>query len=294
VRWGGKPPQEIQSGPLGPRLTPRGSFEEWQETVRGTAEPWDEARLDGARSLLAALHRASNVRHAETERARTQMLAILGHDLRDPLQSINMAAQVLELAEPQQTLGRRILNSSGRMQRLISQILDLSRLRGGLGLEIHAVSCDLTRLIEDLIDEAESAHPGASYEADLAPGLMLVGDPDRIAQVMSNLLGNARHHSTPGHPIRVGLTGAEGRAVLEVRNTAAPIDEATAADLFSPFKKSLTGEGRDPRSHRSHRGLGLGLYIAHEIVAGHGGRLSYRHEEPEVIFTVELPLGTDR
>lgn len=284
VRWGGKPEKEIRPGPLGPRLTPRGSFAEWQETVRGTAEPWDEARLDGARALLAALHRASNVRHAEVERARTHMLAILGHDLRDPLQSIDMAAQVLELGEPQQTLGRRIRNSSGRMNRLISQMLDLSRLRGGLGLDIRFVPADLTRLIEDLIDEAGNAHPGALYEADLAPGLLLEGDPDRIAQMVSNLLGNARHHGTPGRPIRVRLHGGEEQAVIEVRNAAPAIDEGLATQLFSPFKKSFT-RGPAPR-----RGLGLGLYIAHEIAVGHGGRLSYRHEDPEVVFTVELPL----
>jgi chemotaxis family two-component system sensor kinase Cph1 len=285
VRWAGRPEKEVRQGPYGPYLRPRTSFAEWRETVRGLAEPWDEAHLDGARALLVALHRASHLRHAETERARTLMLAILGHDLRDPLQSIGMAAEVLEADGHQPALGQRIRSSTDRMQRLVGQMLDLGRLHSGLGLDIRRRPCDLTLLLEDLIDEAGRAYPEATYKADLAPGLVAEVDPDRIAQAVTNLLGNARHHGTPRRPIRVRLCRVRDQVVLTVRNVAPPIDEATAAHLFSPFKKSLLS-----REAGRRRGLGLGLYIAYEIVVmGHGGRLSYRAEAPDVVFTVELP-----
>lgn len=292
VRWGGRPEKPVQPGPLGPRLTPRGSFEEWRETVRGTAVPWDSARLEGAQALLATLHRASHVRHAEVERARTQMMTILGHDLRDPLHSISMAARALQ-QEPGREggtasaggLGRRIRDSSGRMQRLVGQMLDLGRIRSGIGLGLRPVPADVVALVADLVDEARTAHPGSVYELKLPPRLLASFDPDRLAQAVGNLLGNARHHGELGRPIGVRLVHEGEQLLLEVRNAAPPIPESAQAQLFSAFKR------RDPARGGGHAGLGLGLYVAHEIVSGHGGRLEYHYEAPEVVFRVSLPLG---
>ena len=95
VRWGGRPEKTVTAGPLGPRLTPRGSFEEWKETVSGCAVPWTAHDQECAHELLHALHKAMSARMSELDRAKNQMLAILGHDLRDPLHSISMAAQIM-------------------------------------------------------------------------------------------------------------------------------------------------------------------------------------------------------
>ena len=163
VRWGGRPEKEIKAGPLGPRLTPRGSFEEWREIVRGKAEPWSETHSYIARQLLAEMQRVCNARHAETERARSQLLAMLGHDLRDPLQSITMAAAVMERGHSPQGMTKRIQASSHRMQRLIGMVLDFSRIESGVGLGMRKDKVDLARIASDLIEEARVAHPGVEY-----------------------------------------------------------------------------------------------------------------------------------
>jgi light-regulated signal transduction histidine kinase (bacteriophytochrome) len=284
LRWGGRPEKHVTHGPLGPRLTPRGSFDEWRETVRGSAEPWDESRLAVANQLLAEIHRASMARHAELERTRTQLLAMLGHDLRDPLHSISMAAMVLEQGEQQQKLGRRITASSNRMQRLISQVLDMSRIQGGIGLGLSFQPVDLAWLLADLADEALTAHPALQIELDLPPALAATADADRIVQVIGNLISNARHHGEAGEPIRISLRSDGGRFAIEVRNVGREIDEALAANLFNPFKRSSLN------NVRNRGGLGLGLYIAHQIVQAHQGSITYRYEAPHVVFSVEAPL----
>jgi light-regulated signal transduction histidine kinase (bacteriophytochrome) len=284
VRWAGKPDKLLKTGPLGHRLTPRGSFEEWVESVHDKAVPWESARLMVAEQLLGEMHRASMARHAETEKARMQLLAMLGHDLRDPLQSISMAATVLQHGAQPQQLGQRIERSSGRMQRLISQVLDMSRLDSGLGLAMRKTDVDLSKMVEDLLDEIRIAHPGTAYHADIAPAVHGCADPDRMAQVISNLLSNARHHGANGEPILVSLRAENGQAVLEVRNDGAPIPPELEAQLFNPFKRMALQN----RSNRT--GMGLGLYIAENVVKGHGGTVAYRYEAPHVVFRVAFPL----
>lgn len=285
IRWAGKPEKLAVTGPLGHRLTPRGSFNEWVESVTDSAEPWDAGRLLVAEQLLAEMHRASMTRHAEMDRARMQLLAMLGHDLRDPLQSITMAATVLQHGAQPQQLGQRIERSSGRMQRLISQVLDMSRLDSGMGLALRQESTDISRMVDDLVDEARLAHPGTLYETAVAPGVTARVDPDRMAQVISNLLSNARHHGTGGHPVLVTLRDDGETIAIEVRNHGAPIAPELEAQLFNPFKRMAL-------QHRTNRtGMGLGLYIAFNIVQGHRGTLTYGYEAPHVVFTVRFPAA---
>jgi two-component system, chemotaxis family, sensor kinase Cph1 len=285
IRWGGKPEKLVQVGPLGPRLTPRGSFEEWREEVRGVAEPWDETDLGVARQLLAEMQRVSNARYAETERARTQLLAILGHDLRDPLQSIAMAAAVLKRGAPAEALSNRIQASSSRMQRLIGLVLDVSRIETGMGLGMVPTAADLSQLVADIVEEARVAHPGMHYVVSAPPALQAMVDRDRISQLLSNLISNARHHGRAGEPIRIALEAQADRALLRVMNVGDPIPRSAEESLFFAFKD------RAYRNERNPTGLGLGLHIARQIVVGHGGQIRYLYEEPHVVFAVELPLG---
>ena len=287
VRWGGRPEKDITSGPLGPRLTPRGSFEEWREIVRDTAEPWRPISLEIARRLLGELRRASHARYADLERARTQLLAMLGHDLRDPLNSISMAASAMNRSDLQPKLGQRIQNASGRMQRLISYVLDMSRLRSGLGLGIERSRVDLAELLGELIDEQRFGHPGKTYAVESPAALHAEVDRDRVTQVIANLLSNARHHGEIGQSIRLKLDREGEMAVVTVRNVAPPIDEALAASLFDPFKRQSLHNARNPT------GMGLGLYIAKEIVGAHAGTLQYEYQAPHVVFTVRLPIAKD-
>lgn len=288
VRWGGRPDKSEQTGPLGARLTPRGSFDAWQETVRGRAHPWEEGILTHARMLLGELVRVSNARRAQTETMRAQLLAMLGHDLRDPLNSINMAGMVLEKtssSDNKGTLGRRIQSSSNRMQRMIGQVLDMSRIERGLDLGIGAERVDLAALVEDMVEEARLAYPTIVYDLHTIGPAFVMADGGRLGQVISNLLSNARHHGEPNQPILIRLTLAPGEALLEVANAGAPIPPDTEASLFNPFKRSSMN------NPRNRTGMGLGLYIAQQIVREHQGDISYRYVDGHVVFGVRLPLA---
>ncbi|MDO9402649.1 MAG: GAF domain-containing protein [Polaromonas sp.] len=283
IAWGGRPEKDYKVGPLGPRLTPRGSFDVWRETVRGKAVPWSAADLEIARQLQDELLRASAARNAQISRAKSQLLAVLGHDLRDPLQSISMAATVLKRGDDQGKLGQRIQSSSSRMQRLIAEVMDMSRLQGGLGLGFNFQTIDLCKLVDDVIEETRIANPQAQFAKRLQPGLMASVDPDRVAQLLGNLLGNALQHGTAGEPVLVQLNEQDGRIELDVSNAGLEIPPARADTLFNPFKRESIG------NTRNRSGLGLGLYIAREIMSGHGGTLAYAWAEPFVVFSAVFP-----
>jgi light-regulated signal transduction histidine kinase (bacteriophytochrome) len=284
VAWAGRPDKQTEVGPLGQRLTPRGSFDAWSETVRGHAQPWEKTILANARLTLAEMVRVSNARRAQTDATRAELLAMLGHDLRDPLHSINMAGSVLEHGANAPAIGKRIKSSSNRMQRMISQVLDMSRIDGGLGLGIALEPLDLAELVEDLLDEARLAYPGIRYEFDSAGPVVVRADSVRLAQVLSNLLGNARHHGRVGGTIGVLVAAVDGQALVEVSNQGEPIEPDALPGLFNPFKR---GSLNNPRNRS---GMGLGLYIAQQIVREHHGEISYRHDGEHVAFSVRLPL----
>lgn len=281
--WGGKPEKQYAVGSQGPRLTPRGSFEAWREVVRNTSPPWLATEREAADNLRDELSHIATSRAADVDRARTALLAMLGHDLRDPLQSISMAATLLSKTDSGARMGERIRYSSGRMQRLISQVLDLSRLQGGMGLGIQKRLCNLSELVDGLIAEKRQAYPGLRIEPDIAPGLSLMADTDRIAQVLTNLMSNARQHGAPRQPIMVQAQQTDDDIELRVINHGEPIAEDVLAHLFSPFKPESLGHSRN------RNGLGLGLYIADQVVRDHDGDISVDCRDGLVIFTVTLP-----
>jgi len=296
VAWGGKPDKSTRFGPLGERLTPRGSFEAWIETVIGCAHAWEDGVLTHARMTLGELARVSNARRAQLESTRAQLLAMLGHDLRDPLHSINMAGMVLEktdASDKSTTLGRRIQSSSNRMQRMIGQVLDMSRIDRGLALGVTLEAVDLAALVEDMVEEARLAYPTIDYQLRIDGAAMVMADSGRLGQVLSNLLSNARHHGVPNHPIATRLWTEDGAACVSIVNAGAAIPHEVESGLFNPFKRSSLN------NPRNRTGMGLGLYIAQQIVREHRGEIVYRHEDAapgtagcgQVVFTVRLPLA---
>jgi light-regulated signal transduction histidine kinase (bacteriophytochrome) len=283
VRWGGRPDKILAVGPLGARLTPRGSFDEWLETVRGSAEAWSATHLLIAGQMQDELHRASIARHGETDRARAHLMAMLGHDLRDPLHTIQMAAAVLERSDGAPVpLVRRIQSSSDRMSRLIGQVLDVSKIASPVGLEIARRRVDFAHVVSDVVDEARHGYPELTFHLDIAGATFVDGDADRLAQVVANLLGNARAHGQVGAPIVVLLREAAGQVELVVTNVAGPLDAAAIRQLYTPFKPASQAQ------RRNRGGMGLGLYIVERIVTGHAGTIAYSHADGRVHFTVSL------
>jgi len=287
VRWGGKPEKTLKSGPLGLRLTPRGSFDAWVQTTSGRSEPWDQVNLDTATLMLAELHRFHLFRQVETDRIRALLLAMLGHDLRDPLHAIQMAASLLQHDERQQRLGRRIEASGARMQRLIGQVLDMSQLHGDAAITLNIASVDLVALIHDLVDESRMTYPNVIHEIDMPPECFVEADGDRLAQVFTNLIGNALHHGASMRPIRIALRSNASGTIVSIKNESEPIGDRAAGALFDPFKITGLNNVRNPG------GMGLGLYIVREIMTAHHGSVRYRYDAPNVIFDVELRASSD-
>ena len=282
IRWGGKPEKVIAHGPLGPRLTPRGSFDEWRETVRGRAEPWNEVALEIASQLLDSVGRAYADRVLEIDQLRSQLWAVLGHDLRNPLQSLSMATNALERGGEPERLNTVIRNSTHRMKQLLGDVLDISRLHHGFDLTMQWDRVDLVTLIRQLVEESQVAWPTIAMAVTVPESLVVDADPRRYTQVVANLLSNARHHGQ-GH-VTVKAHEEDGMAVVSITNDAPPIPDDIVAALFDPFKRQSAG------NERNRTGMGLGLYIAHQVVKGHQGTLVHIAGDGTVTFEARIPL----
>jgi PAS domain S-box-containing protein len=229
---------------------------------------------------------------ALTEKVRTQefqerFLAILGHDLRNPLASIDMGTGILRQRSNDPTTLRvlaRMSSSSRRMTRMIEQILDLTRSRLAGGLEVHSAPMDLRDTLTGIVEELRAAHPFRKIDLS-CPLLAGVWDRDRLEQVFSNLVGNAILYGDPETPVTIQARN-EGQTVqVQVHNDGPPIPEELRASLFNPFRR---GE-RESRSSGT-AGLGLGLYISHEIVVAHGGSIEVESNSVQgTTFKVALP-----
>lgn len=178
----------------------------------------------------------------------------------------------------------RIHSSSGRMEGLISQALDLSRLQNGIGLSFQSAMTDLSQLVALVVDEMAVAHPATVFSKGIDANVSIAIDRDRMSQLLINLLSNAHHHGSGTGEVRVLLSAAADHVQLQVRNAAPPIPPEISDHLFVPFKRHAID------NQRNKGGLGLGLYIAHEIAIGLGGSLAYGYDDShgEVVFTVTL------
>jgi signal transduction histidine kinase len=237
---------------------------------------------DHVRATEAAL-----LTERQTADLREQFVAVLGHDLRNPLASIGAGARLLRkegLSDRAKAIVGLVEQSVGRMAGLIDNVMDLTRARLGGGLQLNRREHrDLALVLEQVVDELRTANPDRMIETRLALDATISCDAPRVAQVLSNLVGNALSHGAADRPVVV-TTFTDGAAFeLSVRNEGEPIAPALLARLFQPFFRGTYRAG--------HEGLGLGLYIAHEIVTAHGGTLDVASTADETRFTVRLPLG---
>ena len=248
-------------------------------------------------SELIALHLDAQDRLAESEAAlrdarktadlREEFIAVLGHDLRNPLASIDVGAQVLQRAALNTqgvTVVGIIQKSVRRMAGLIDDVMDFTRARLGGGLPLDRDAGEpLTPTLEHVIAELRTASPDRTIEAHVALDQPVYCDRARIAQLLSNLLANALTHGSPERPVSVHAGVRDGVFELSVSNSGEAIPPATIERLFQPFTRAAAAPNQ--------QGLGLGLYIASEIARAHGGALEVTSTEAETRFTFRMPAS---
>ena len=241
---------------------------------------------DRARSEASRLQQEVELQKLRAEATQFQeiFLGILGHDLRTPLASISMGAAVLErhgLPDRQREVVQRIARAATRMSLMVEQLVDFARGRLGGGIPIDPRPVDLAQLTRRLVQELEQASPGRRLAMSVEGNAEGLWDPDRLSEVVANLIGNALQHGAPNTDVDVRIEGAESGVVLKVTNQGEPITDSIRSTLFEPFS-------RGPRGKRA--GLGLGLYISRLVVTAHNGTINLESsKEDGTSFIVSLP-----
>jgi signal transduction histidine kinase len=240
--------------------------------------------LDAGTTLLSSDARLHEIQ--ETGELREQFIAVLGHDLRNPLASIDACGHLLlrtPLNEKALMLVGLMQNSVTRMASLIDNVLDFARGRLGAGLTLTAdADLPLEPVLDQVVAELRLAWPERQLDVNFDIACPVSCDRGRLAQLLSNLLGNAMTHGDPASPIRVESHATATLFELSVTNGGTPIPPKMLERLFQPF---FRGDVRD-----SQQGLGLGLYIASEVARAHGGRIDVNSDDSETRFTFTMPL----
>ena len=212
---------------------------------------------------------------------------MLSHDLRSPLNAITAGAALLTVSgdvEAQRIrVASRILSSSQRMMRMIGDLLDLTRTRLGGGIPIVRKPANLQQICQDVVLELQTFHPDAHLEWSAEGDLSGEWDPDRLAQVVSNLVGNALQHGD-GPSVQLAATGATDEVALRVHNDGRAIPAEVQAAMFEPLARYA------PTEVGSTTSIGLGLFIARAIVLAHGGSIAVSiKSHGGTTFDVRLP-----
>jgi signal transduction histidine kinase len=219
-----------------------------------------------------------------TSLLREQFIAVLGHDLRNPLASVAAGTRLLQktrLEDKALSILDMMGKSVSRMSALIDNVMDLARGRLGGGLTMMRTGEPLEPALRHVVDELRSAYPDRRIEAEFNLTRSVEVDRERVAQLLSNLLGNALVYGVETEPVRVkASTGRDFE--LSVSNKGPAIPSETMQRLFQPFARG------DVRPNQ--QGLGLGLYIASEIARAHGGTIEAASTTDETRFTFRMPL----
>lgn len=228
---------------------------------------------------------------AKLEQSRTLLLGVLGHDLRNPLGVVQLAAYHLlhsdGLAAAQTTSAARILASAERMRQMVDDLLDFTQTASGKLLPMALAPVDIGDLVQKVVGEIQALNPQSTINLDCADLLPAQWDPARIQQMLSNLIANAVQHGKSGTPVTVKVHGDVEVVSVDVHNEGPSIPAELRKNLFEPLRQS-TEPGSQRRS-QSSSGLGLGLYIAQQIALAHGGNLELAAAGEGTTFTVKLP-----
>jgi two-component system, sensor histidine kinase and response regulator len=222
----------------------------------------------------------------ETLRMNEMLTAVLSHDLRSPLNAVLTSAVLIQrrsTEKPVQDTAARILSSSKRMSRMIEDMLDMARARLAGGIPLKREPADLGALIDRVVGEIQAAYPENKIEVTCHGNLNGDWDGERLAQVASNLLGNALQHGEQSQGVQVTVDGRAAHEVLITVVNAGTIPPDLLPALFDPFRGTQRQAGRT-------EGLGLGLYIVRQIVVAHGGTVDVQSsDDNRTVFVVKVP-----
>ena len=236
-------------------------------------------RLDSSEARLSDERAASDLRE--------QFIAVLGHDLRNPLAAISAGAELLAKMPLEGRASRMvgvIQKGAFRMSDLIDDVMDFARGRLGGGLALARLAKgQVEPVLTQIVAELQAAWPDRVIEEDISVGHAIEFDHRRFGQLVSNLLANALTHGSAEHPVRLRASIEAGVFELSVTNAGEPIPKVALARLFQPFARGAV--------RPNQQGLGLGLYIASEIARSHGGTLTAESMPEETRFNFRMPVG---
>jgi signal transduction histidine kinase len=265
----------------------------WVAENRDRTPPADE--LEQLTRFNEAIDQAlaeSVARYTEQVRRYTNLfMGMLGHDIRNPLGTILLSAQLL-VRKGQLTVDAvaPIVNSAKRIEDIIELIVDFSRAQADGSMPLHPAPCSLARVVRDVIEETRVRHPLAQLNLDIEEGIEGEWDAGRIGQLLSNLMQNALTYGSRQEGVTVKLAATPEFVELSVNNKGRLIAPADRERIFEPRSR-----GRREDEQRAPEGLGLGLYICREIAKAHGGTLSLRSDaESGTTFTARLPYTAAR
>jgi len=226
----------------------------------------------------------------DLDKSKEMFLAMLGHDLRTPIGAVMTSAKFMletkELTEPHLTLTTRIVSSTARMNQMVGALLDFTRSRLGGGIPIDPANLNMGKVVHDVVNEIKAAHPDRKIDVDARGALTGQWDCARISQVLTNLVGNALEHGSDRTIVTIAVQGDEKEVSVSIHNRGAAIPEDQMDGLFNAMKR----QGMADKTDGPSANLGLGLYIADQIVRAHKGRIDVKStEEAGTTFTVHLP-----
>jgi len=241
------------------------------------------AHLDSLDRVAAS--EASLMEERRTAELREQFIAVLGHDLRNPLASIAAGLRMLSKPRGEAETGKLVglmQDSLARMSGMIDNVLDFARGRLAGGLPLQRQTVEIETVLRQVVAELQAGFPERTIQTDFTLTQPVNCDSGRIAQLLSNLLGNALTHGASDRPVVIHATTRDDAFELTVVNSGDPIPPEKLDRLFQPF---FRGDAKTPR-----QGLGLGLYIASEIARAHGGTLIAASNSTETRVTCRIPV----
>jgi signal transduction histidine kinase len=229
---------------------------------------------------------------AELALSRDTFMAILAHDLRSPLNAINMVSHLIEKGATTASVRKQagqIQQCARDMGEMIRELLEYTRTQLGKGIPVTPKASSIARICHEAVDEVRSAHPGRQFVLEVAEDLAGFVDGARLRQALSNLLNNAVQHGDPALPISLSAAAQGPESVLKVKNQGEPIPAESLQVIFDPLVQLSAGPASSPTTPSTN--LGLGLFIAREVALGHHGTLEVSSDLASgTVFTMRLPM----